>query len=265
MSDPRPDPDTEPPFGPIQTWLRFALGFFIVAVTSAVYFVLCVLLIPFRATRVRLGNVASWIMGRGACWAVGTRLRFVNKEGLDPRRPAIYVANHTSGLDTFISIGIAPLGTAGIVKKEVRRVPVFGQAYWLSGHLMIQRADRAGAIAAMDDLSAFVRRKGIGIWMMPEGTRSVDGRLARFKKGLVHLAIATRLPVVPVLFHGVHRRWPHTKPLTLTPGEVVVEVTEPIPTDDWTAETLEDHLAAVRQVFLERLKPDQRPLEEAAA
>ena len=258
------EPVIDTPFGPVQTWLRFALGFTIIAVTSAVYFLLCVLLIPFRATRVRLGNVASWIMGRGSCWAIGTRLRFVHPERLDSSRPAIYVANHTSGLDTFVSIGIAPLGTAGIVKREVVRVPVFGQAYWLSGHLMIQRANREGAIQAMETLAAFVRRKRIGIWMMPEGTRSKDGRLAAFKKGLVHLAIATRLPVVPVLLHGVHKRWPH-RTVTLVPGDVLVDVGEAIATDDWAVETINDHLAEVRQAFLDGLPDDQLPLPETAA
>jgi len=253
------EPDSETRFGPVQTWLRFGLGFALVAVTSAVYFLLCIPLIPFRATRVRLGNIASWIMGRGSVRAVGTRLRFIHPERLDSKRPAIYVANHTSGLDAFISIGIAPLGTAGIVKAEVVKVPVFGQAYWLSGHLMIQRADRKGSIAAMAKLSDLVRRKGLGIWLMPEGTRSKDGRLAKFKKGLVHLALATRLPVVPVLFHGVHHRWAN-KSSYLSPGEVVVEVMEPIATDDWTADTLEEHLAEVRQVFVEGLREDQRPL-----
>lgn len=249
-----------PPFGPVQTWARFTLAFLIVACTSAAYFALCVLFIPFRALRIRLGNVAGWIMGRGACRAVGTRLRVVHPERFDPGRPAIYVGNHTSGLDTFVSIGVCPLGTAGIMKAEVVKIPVFGQAYWLSGHLRIQRADRKGAIAAMGKLALFVRQRGIGIWMMPEGTRSVDGRLAPFKKGLVHLALLTRLPVVPVLLHGVHHRWPH-KTLKLYPGEVVVEVTEPISTADWSSETVEEHLAQVRQVFLDGLKPDQLPLD----
>lgn len=254
------DPESQTPFGPVQTWVRFGLGFALVAATSAVYFLLCVLLIPLRATRVRLGNVASWIMGRGSTRIVGTRLRFVHPERLDSSRPAIYVANHTSGLDTFISIGIAPLGTAGIVKSEVVKVPVFGQAYWLSGHLMIQRADREGSIAAMAKLADLVRRKKLGIWMMPEGTRSRDGRLARFKKGLGHLAIATRLPVVPVLLHGVHHRWANKSAL-LSPGEVVVEVGEPIATDDWAVESLDQHIAEVRQVFVDGLREDQRPLE----
>ncbi len=253
------EPTAQTPFGPIETWLRFGLGFAVIALTSAVYFLICVLLIPFRATRVRVGNVASWIMGRGSVRAVGTRLRIVHGERFDRHRPAIYVGNHTSSLDTFISIGVAPLGTAGIVKAEVVRVPVFGQAYWLSGHLRIQRADRAGSIEAMAELADFVRRKGLGIWMMPEGTRSKDGRLAPFKKGLVHLAIATRLPVVPVLLHGVQRRWPN-KSLTLTPGEVIVEVAEPIPTDDWSLDRIDEHVAQVRQVFLDGLPLEQLPL-----
>ena len=80
----------------------------------------------------------------------------------------------------------------------------------------------------------------------------MDGKLIPFKKGFVHLALATGLPIVPVIFHGAHKRWP-AKTMQFYPGEVRVEVLEPISTDYWTKDTLEDHIDEVRTVMASAL------------
>ena len=94
---------------------------------------------------------------------------------------------------------------------------------------------------------------------MPEGTRSKDGRLLRFKTGFVHLAIATGLPVVPVVLHGAHRLWPLGFPL-FAPGPLEVDVLEPIDTTGWSEDRSSEHAESVRQVLDLALGPDQRSL-----
>ena len=99
---------------------------------------------------------------------------------------------------------------------------------------------------------SFVKEKGLSIWIWPEGTRSLDGKLIPFKKGFVHLALATGLPVVPVIVHGAHKVWP-AKTMQFYPGEVKVEVLDPIKTDDWNRETVDKHVEEVRSFMAKAL------------
>jgi 1-acyl-sn-glycerol-3-phosphate acyltransferase len=183
---------------------------------------------------------------------VGTKLINPDGQKLKNSGPAIYVTNHTSALDLFISMAICPYGGCGVGKKEVARIPFFGWAYWLSGHLLIDRGNRERAVASMNKLSKFVNGKKLSIWIWPEGTRSMDGKLIPFKKGFVHLALATGLPIIPVILHGAHKRWP-AKTMQFYPGEVRVEVLDPIDTKDWNKDGIEAHVNQVKSVMSEAL------------
>jgi 1-acyl-sn-glycerol-3-phosphate acyltransferase len=209
---------------------------------------LMVLALPFRTLRIRIGNFCGKMIGPFITRIVGTKLINPDSQKLKNSGPAIYVTNHTSALDIFISMAICPYGGCGVGKKEIVRVPFFGWAYWLSGHLLIDRGNREKAVASMNKLSKFVNDKKLSIWIWPEGTRSMDGKLIPFKKGFVHLALATGLPIVPVVIHGAHKRWP-AKTMQFYPGEVRVEVLEPISTDSWSKDTIDNHVAEVRKVM----------------
>ncbi len=234
--------------GPISFLLRFVLGFTWLTLWSTVCMTLMILALPFRTLRIRIGNFCGKMIGPFITRIVGTKLINPDSQKLRNSGPAIYVTNHTSALDIFISMAICPYGGCGIGKKEVVRIPFFGWAYWLSGHLLIDRGNREKSVASMNKLSKLVNDKKLSIWIWPEGTRSMDGKLIPFKKGFVHLALATGLPIIPVIFHGAHKVWP-AKTMQFYPGEVRVEVLEPIPTDSWSKDTIDDHVAEVRKVM----------------
>ena len=238
--------------GPVSFLLRFVLGFTWLTFWSILCMTLMVLALPFRTLRIRIGNFCGKMIGPFITRIIGTKLINPDRLKLKNSGPAIYVTNHTSSLDIFISMAICPYGGCGVGKKEIVRIPFFGWAYWLSGHLLIDRRNREKAVTSMNKLSKFVNDKKLSVWIWPEGTRSMDGKLIPFKKGFVHLALATGLPIVPVIFHGAHKRWP-AKTMQFYPGEVRVEVLEPISTDSWTKDTLEDHIDEVRTVMASAL------------
>ena len=238
--------------GPISFLLRFVLGFTWLTLWSTVCMTLMILALPFRTLRIKIGNFCGKMIGPFITRIVGTKLINPDSQKLKNSGPAIYVTNHTSALDIFISMAICPYGGCGIGKKEVVRIPFFGWAYWLSGHLLIDRGNREKAVASMNKLSKFVNDKKLSIWIWPEGTRSMDGKLIPFKKGFVHLALATGLPIIPVIFHGAHKRWP-AKTMQFYPGEVRVEVLNPIDTKDWNKDNIEAHVNQVKSVMSEAL------------
>jgi 1-acyl-sn-glycerol-3-phosphate acyltransferase len=209
---------------------------------------LMLLALPFRSWRVKIGNFCGKIIGPVISRLIGAKVINSNSDKLNNSTPAIFVTNHSSALDVFICMGLCPYGGCGVGKKEVIKIPFFGQAYWLSGHLLIDRGNNTKAIASMTKLSNFVKNKNLSIWIWPEGTRSLDGKLIPFKKGFVHLALATGLPIVPVVLHGAHKVWP-AKTMQFYPGEVKVEVLDPIKTDNWTKETIDDHVEQVKAVM----------------
>ncbi len=247
-------------FAALSSAVRFVVGFTLVAVASTVTFALALLLLPSRVYRIKLCNYYGKIVGYSIVRIAGVTPVVRDAARIGANHPAIYIANHTSTLDAFLSIWLCPVGGCGVMKKEVTRIPFFGQLYLLSGHLRLDRTNKGSAIAALAGITEVVKKHGLSIWIMPEGTRSRDGRLRPFKLGFVHLAIATGLPVVPVVLHGVHKNWVKNT-LYVQPTTVDIEVLEPIRTREWTAETARDHAAEVHRVFVERLREDQKPLE----
>ena len=232
--------------------IRFTIGFIWLSFWSLTCMTLMLLALPFRSLRVRIGNLCGKIIGPVIARIIGAKVINPDVEKLNNSTPAIFVTNHSSALDIFISMGLCPYGGCGVGKKEILRIPFFGLAYWLAGHLLIDRGNNAKAIASMAKLSNFVKAKDLSIWIWPEGTRSIDGKLIPFKKGFVHLALATGLQVVPVILHGAHKIWP-AKTMQFYPGEVRVEVLDPIKTDNWRKENVDNHVEEVKGLMAKAL------------
>lgn len=246
------------PVGFVETWLRMGLGLFWVGLSSTVFLVVLFACLPSRATRIKVGNVYGSFAGKGAAWLTGSRFLIKGERLVENAPPSIYLSNHASMLDIFLGIWMSRTGTCGVAKKQIVYYPFFGQFYWLAGHLTIDRADNARAVRALERLVEFVKKHGLSIWIWPEGTRSRDGRLLPFKRGPFHLALATGMPIVPIVLRGTHRAWPnHT--LRLYRTTVEVEHLPAIDTRHWTKETLDQHIEEVRQVYLAALPADQQP------
>jgi 1-acyl-sn-glycerol-3-phosphate acyltransferase len=247
---------------PFSSWIRLTLTFLFVGALSILWILAGIVLLPFRVTRIKLCNYYGKIVGSTvARLFLGCKVNIKNQERLDESLPAIYITNHSSAMDVFIGMWICPVGGCGIAKKEIARVPVFGQLYWLSGHLLIDRSKREKAIAAMAEVANLVRTHRLGIWIWPEGTRSKTGRMLPFKKGFVHLALATKLPLVPVVIHNAHKTWPKGSG-RIYPGAIDIEVLPPIDTSHWSVETMAEHVKEAESTFIAALGPDQRPLAE---
>ncbi|MBS2024167.1 MAG: 1-acyl-sn-glycerol-3-phosphate acyltransferase [Deltaproteobacteria bacterium] len=242
--------------------LRLALGAVVFLAGSFVFVLVALPLLPWRVARIKACNLYGKIVGRSIVFLAGATPNVTNASRLDSKRPAIYVANHASTLDLFLCIWLCPFGGCGVMKKQMLRLPIFGQLAWLSGHLMLDRENKDRAIEALRSTGEFVKQHGLSIWIMPEGTRSKDGRLQPLKKGFVHLAIATGLPVVPVVIHGAHRNWKMNE-FGFTPMTLDVDVKEPIDTSSWREETASEHAASVHARFALWLREDQRPLPAA--
>ncbi len=240
--------------------VRHALAFTVFTSAAVLLALVCLPLVPFRGARIRASNLYGWTIGPLVMRIAGVSMTVEGQEKLVAQAPAVFVANHSSQVDPWACMSICPMGGVSIAKRAIGYIPIFGQVYWLSGHLLIDRRSPETAVASMRRLAELVQRLGLSIWLWPEGTQSHDGRLLEFKRGFVHLALQTGLPVVPVVFHDAHLHWP-ARSTTLVPGTFRVQVLDAIDTSDWSEDTVADHAEAVRQAMAAHVGAHQQPAE----
>lgn len=259
----RPVEPSSAPLSLFGVLLRLIVVAMVMVPVSVLYWVLCLALLPWRLLRIQAGNAYGKLIGRIVQRLMGVVPEVHGRPRMEEARPAIYLMNHTATIDMWIGMWLCPWGGCGMAKKEIVRVPVFGQAYWLSGHLLLDRGNREKAIASMKAVETLVEKHRLSMWVWPEGTRSRSGRLKRFKKGFVHLAIATGLPIVPCVAHNAHLYWPGGG-FKVRPGRLQMEILEKIPTTDWSVDTVDEHIDEVMAAFRAALGESQHEAPEEA-
>jgi len=226
-------------------------------------FIVAVVLTLGRANTVLVGWCAR-LWGRIVLFILSVRLEVVGRDNVRERIPRILVFNHTSLLDLFVICALYPPAGVAVVKKEIARLPIVGLLWWLMGMVFIDRGNGPAAKASVARAAAKVRRLRQTIILAPEGTRSIDGAIGPFKKGAFHLALETGAPIVPLVIVNAHHIQPKGK-LYAQPGTLRVIFLEAIPTEGWRRETLDAHVAAVREVYLRTLAEERDEPAPASA
>ena len=240
----------------IDSLIRLALGFVFVGTMVTAMLLGCLVLLPFgRKARILLTNYLGTYLGRGILAISGSKVTIHGRENLELGRPVIFANNHTSNLDAFLTIWLTPLGTVGLAKKEIIYYPFYGLAWTLCGHPTVDRSNPERARKSMQQLGEFVQGNQLSVCMLPEGTRSRNGKLLPFKKGVVHLAIQAGLPIVPMVTIGATGAW-NKGQWTIQPRDIHVHFLSPIDTKDWDPSDINGHLAELRERFVEQLPPE---------
>ncbi|NCN27394.1 1-acyl-sn-glycerol-3-phosphate acyltransferase [bacterium] len=122
-------------------------------------------------------------------------------EGYDPKKPCIIISNHQSLVDipTVYEVFSGPVKMLG--KAELFKIPFFGWALTAAGLIPVDRGNREAATKTIE-LTKKRLSEGVQIWMAPEGTRSVDGKLGAFKGGAFRMAADLNLPIVGLVLNG---------------------------------------------------------------
>ena len=100
----------------------------------------------------------------------------------------------------------------------------------------MDRGNREAALASVKQAVEYIKT-GSSFLVYPEGTRSPDGRLLRFKKGSFAMAIEAGVPIVPVACSGAHRIMKKNS-LVIHPGKVTVRFGPPIDVSGCTIESV---------------------------
>lgn len=192
---------------------------------------------------------------------IGLHLDIENEHNLWIKRPAVFVFNHQSKADVVIIAKLLRRNIAGIGKKEIGNIPVIGKIMEFGGTVFIDRENAANALKAMAPLVDVMRVDGKSVVIAPEGTRSITPNLGRFKKGAFHLAMQARVPIVPIVIHNAIDVAPKGD-FVFRRATVSVKVLDPVDTSDWRADTISQHVADVRALYLETLGQTDLTLDE---
>ena len=165
-------------------------------------------------------------------------------EHIEAHRTYVFASNHQSIYDIPIVFASVPVQLRIIAKASLGSFPFLGWHLQRTGHLLVDRKNPgAGVLKKMARLVGGAR----SLIVFPEGTRSTDGRVGRFKGGTFLLAIDNDLPIVPVSI--ARSRFVMLKGRLMTcPGDVVLTVHAPIPTAGVSREQARELADRVRAI-----------------
>lgn len=148
---------------------------------------------------------------RSFFWLMFLPVSVDGTEHIQPGQSYVFVANHQSMFDVWLVYGWLPVVFKWLMKAELRKVPFVGTGCKAAGHIFV---DRRNAKAAMESLQEVERQlvNGICTVIFPEGTRSLNGEVGRFKRGAFQIAMDLGLPVIPLSLDGCFEVLPKGKP-----------------------------------------------------
>lgn len=232
------------------TWFEIALLFIIIFPFQAILFILT---FPFDKNRKILHYNASLFARFALFISPCFRIKVTGKENIDRSKAHVVVMNHQSLLDILLSFMLF-YPCKMIAKKVIGKVPFVGWSLVLNGHILVDRKSRKSqfeVIRKMDE----VLEKGDSLLVYPEGTRTKDGNIAEFKKGVFRSASETGTAIMPIVIEGAYEALPkkgfivdgvHTLTLRVLPSI-------PVEKGESTAE-LANKTHEVMSAELERLK-----------
>jgi putative phosphoserine phosphatase / 1-acylglycerol-3-phosphate O-acyltransferase len=181
----------------------------------------------------------------------GVRLNVIGEENLTAQRPAVFIFNHRNQVDPVIAGALVRDNWVGVGKKELTKDPIMGPLGKLLDGVFIDRDDPVAAVESLHIVEDRAKN-GLSIVIAPEGTRVDTTEVGPFKKGPFRIAMAAGIPIVPIVIRNAEMVAARNS-TTINPGEVDVAVFPPISVQDWTVETLPEHIAEVRQLYLDTL------------
>src|ERR1700757_2927290 len=184
--------------------------------------------------------------------ATGVHLNVLREENLTAQRPAVFIFNHRNQVDPVIASALVRDNFTSVGKKELEKNPLMAAIGKVMDAAFIDRENPKAAVEELKKVEELAR-KGLSIVIAPEGTRLDTTEVGPFKKGPFRIAMAARIPIVPIVIRNAEVIAARDSS-TFNPGTVDVVVYPPIPVDDWTVENLSERIAEVRQLYLDTLK-----------
>lgn len=178
--------------------------------------------------------------------------KIIKKIPLTPNKPYILVANHQSLTDAIV-IGNLFYNFKWVSKYSVSKVPIIGFFINLCGYISLVRGDKESIAKCFCEAKYWLSQK-VPVFFMPEGTRSVDGKVKEFKTGAFRIAIETNTEIVPISISGAgdliaKGSWKFSKK-----APIKIYVDDPVSPAHYSPDTLDDFINSIRSKIIKNLE-----------
>ncbi|MBW2035538.1 MAG: 1-acyl-sn-glycerol-3-phosphate acyltransferase [Deltaproteobacteria bacterium] len=196
-------------------------------------------------------RIASFI--GGAIWArlnvylTPMIVKVFGRENIDKQQSYVIVCNHQSHYDVLVLYGWLGVDFRWVIKSELRKIPGLGIGCEKIGHIFIDRSDTIAALAAIDAAKDRIV-DGTSVMFFPEGSRSRNGELGRFKKGAFKMAINLRIQVLPITIIGTKNILP-PKTINLLPGKAKMIIHKPIDIAEYNDDNIKELMEKTRGII----------------
>ncbi len=207
------------------------------------------LLLGLRRPWLPIGAFFVRLFGRIA----GIRVEIRGRENLHRDRTVVYMPNHVSMLDGPLFVAHLRRKVRVIIKKEAFRLPVVGTGMKFIGFVPVDRKGGETGRQAIEKAIGTIKASGDAFVVFPEGTRSRDGALQRFRRGGFFLAAESGSAIVPVAIQGTRELMPKGS-LVIRPGRVRFAFLPPVETAGLRTEGIPELMDRVRGAMARALE-----------
>jgi 1-acyl-sn-glycerol-3-phosphate acyltransferase len=176
----------------------------------------------------------------------GTDIQLIGSEKIDPDGNYIIVSNHRSYTDILVSSAAIPLQFRWLAKRSLFKIPVIGGAMRIAGYISIEREKFLSASRSLDRVKE-VLEDGKSVWIFPEGTRTPEAELRRFKRGAFMLAKESEVPLLPVVLVNTDKIF--SRPFIIKPTSVKVIVLDPVYYREFRKNSIDERSAMEKMMY----------------
>ena len=138
---------------------------------------------------------------RACYWLMFIPVSVDGTENIQPHQSYVFVSNHQSMYDVWLIYGWLPVVFKWLMKAEIRKVPFVGTACKAAGHIFVDRRKVKASMGSLQEIEKQLSN-GVCTVIFPEGTRTLNGEVGRFKRGAFQIAMDLGLPVIPLSLTG---------------------------------------------------------------
>ncbi len=197
-------------------------------------------------------NWVQKLWSRSFGWMLFLPVTITGKENIKPGQSYVFVANHQSMLDVWIIYGWLPVIFKWLMKAELRKVPFVGSACKAAGHVFVDRSSPMAAKKSLEEVEKALTN-GICTVIFPEGTRTLNGEVGRFKRGAFQIALELNLPIIPISLSGCYEAM-NRKAKYVTWHPVHMHIGEPILPEQFDKENPITTIEMIREEVIKNIQ-----------
>ena len=188
---------------------------------------------------------------------MGVRLEIFGLEHFDPDRAYLLMGNHQSMFDLFAIPAAIPMHCVAIEAAYHFTLPLWGYLIRKWGNIPVYRSDLPRAKDSLEKARAVIAA-GTPIIVLPEGHRTLTGKIGRFKKGPFHLALAAKADILPFVMTGLYE-YCNKQSRHLRPGAACAVFGRPIAYETFKECSVETLRSRVRNAMIRLAEEPRRP------